>query len=43
MDADKVDEMRHDLTISCGCIELGDYCYDRLGNPTHASNEECNP
>jgi hypothetical protein len=31
-----------DLKEECGCYELGDFCYDRQGNPTHARGEECN-
>lgn len=41
MDSEKAREYQLDVTAACGCYELGDYCYDRKGNPTHASNEEC--
>ena len=35
-------EKLYDVTADCGCYELGDVCYDRVGDPTHASSEECN-
>ena len=35
-------ELLQDLENKCGCYELGDYCYDREGNPTHSNLEECN-
>jgi hypothetical protein len=31
-----------DVKNNCGCYELGDTCYDKEGNPTHGTNEECN-
>jgi len=31
-----------DIKNECGCYELGEWCYDREGNPTHLSEEECN-
>lgn len=30
-----------DITNECGCYELGEMCYDKQGNPTHLTNEEC--
>ncbi len=42
MELEKQKELLNDVTGDCGCYELGDYCFDREGEPTHVSNEECN-
>lgn len=30
-----------DLKNTCGCYELGSFCYDKTGEPTHAVGEQC--
>jgi len=42
MDNDKAQEYISDALNDCGCYEVGDFCYDREGNPTHPSGEKCN-
>jgi hypothetical protein len=37
-----MDEYLLDLKAPCGCYEMGDWCYDKDGNPTHLADEECN-
>lgn len=39
---DKERELLNDVSAGCGCYELGDACYDRDGDFTHDSDEECN-
>lgn len=39
---DELYEKLYDVTAECGCYEHEEYCYDREGNPTHPSDEECN-
>lgn len=34
-------EYLNDIKNNCGCYQLGDECYDREGDFTHSSNEEC--
>ena len=41
-DADKAQEILADFGAECGCYEVGSWCYDREGEPTHLANEECN-
>ena len=45
MNQDKQDKQMEyvaDCGAECGCYELGDFCYDREGNPTHETGGECN-
>lgn len=42
MDKEKQREYLQDITGDCGCYVMGDWCYDKNGVPTHASDEECN-
>jgi len=39
---DKNYEYLIDASSECGCIERGDWCFDKDGDPTHASDEDCN-
>lgn len=41
MEQDKQSELLSDVKAACGCYELGTACYDRQGNYTHESREEC--
>lgn len=41
MEREKQEELLNDVKGECGCYVLGDYCYDKEGNPTHAVGEEC--
>ena len=42
MDYENIAEKLNDVSAGCGCYELGDWCYDHDGEPTHEAGQECN-
>ncbi len=39
---DKDIELLNDQKAECGCYEVGEQCYDKQGEPTHLTSEDCN-